>query len=282
MTPKRPAGFAFCVVLGSVLALGAGPALAQDQAPRQSDAAPPTADTPAGAAPRILTAPPAAEPAVPDASRAQPAPNPAARFQFVRVGDTVLKLDGDSGAVGVCKAGNAGWTCQVLPEDRLALDQEIGRLQQQVGRLEGAIDPVKSDVAALKDEIGTLKAGIAAATDEIGTLKSGAAALKDEVATLKTGMATMTEARDALTGEIGALKAEIAALKDEVGAAKLALPPPPPPPPPPSERPAVELRMPTAEDYARARTVAAEAISDAWRRLVEMIAQVQSDVLRKS
>jgi hypothetical protein len=40
--------------------------------------------------------------------------------------------------------------------------------------------------------------------------------------------------------------------------------------------------MPTAEDYARARTVAAEAISDAWRRLVEMIAQVQSDVMRKS
>jgi hypothetical protein len=259
MTPKRPAGFAFYIVLASVLAsilaLGAGPAagpaLAQDQAPRQSDAAPPTADTPAGAAPRILTPPPATGEAAPDAPRAQPAPNPAARFQFVRVGDTVLKLDGDSGAVGVCKAGHAGWACQVLPEDRLALDQEIGRLQQQVGRLEGTVDPLTSEVAALKQEIGSVKAGMAG-------LKSESGELKDGIASLTSGMA---------------------ALRDEVGAVKRALPPPSPPP---SERPAVDLRMPTAEDYARVRTVAAEAILDAWRRLVEMIAQVQSDVLRKS
>ncbi|MGE0061056.1 MAG: hypothetical protein AB7T86_03150 [Xanthobacteraceae bacterium] len=251
---------AFCLALG--LAAGAADvaALAQDQTPRQSDAAPPTADVPPaavpGAAPRILTAPPAAQATAPETPRqpsVDPVANQTARFQFIRVGDTVLKLDGDTGAVAVCHAGGADWTCQALPEGRLALDKEIGRLGQQIDRLDGAIDPVKRDVAALRDEITTLKSGLTASQ----------------------------AARSVLKDEVGALKAEIDSLRSEIGAVKLALPPPPPPSPPPSERPSVELRMPTAEDYERACALAAGAVSDAWRRLVEMIAQVQSDMMRK-
>jgi hypothetical protein len=262
MTPKSPAGLAACLALG----LSAGAALAQDQAPRQSDAAPPTAETPpaaAGAAPRVLTMPPAAEAAAPETPRAEPAANPSARFQFVRIGEAILKLDGDTGAVGFCRAHGTDWSCQALPEEHAARDQEIGRLQQRIDDLGDAVGPVTGETRALKDSVEALRA-------EVGTLKTGIGALKDETASIKAGLGVLT---------------------NDVGAIRLAVfPPPPPPPPPAPESKSFELRMPTAEDYARARALAVDAVSDAWRKLVAMVAQVQfrvqsqvqSEVMRKS
>lgn len=287
MTPKWPAGFAFCIVLGWGVGAANLAALAQDGMPRQSDAAPPTAETPPAqapnAAPRVLTAPPAA-PAT------APAPDASARFQFVRIGDTVLKLDGDTGAVSLCNARGADWNCQALPENRAGLNQEIHQaisqeIHQEIGqKIDQAIGRLRQEVekadGALKDETATLK-------DEIGTLKSEAAALKSETPTLKGEIGTLKAELDVRNGEIGALKdeaatlkAEMGALKDEIAGITLAVFPPPPPPAP--EGPSIELRMPTAEDYAQARTFAADAISDAWRKLVAMIAQVQADVMRRS
>ena len=226
MMRKWPIGLVLSVVLGAGvgLAVSSAPAVAQDQTkeqgPRQSDAAPSTADTPpavvapppagaAPAAPRVLTAPPATPGATAETPRAEPAPDPKARFQFVRIGDSVLKLDSASGEISLCSARSLGWGCQLLPEDRLALDKEIGRLQSEV---------------------------------------------------------------ESLKGEVAAMKLA-------------ALPPPPPPPPLPGPPPAVnkplELKLPTAQDYERARAFAEDTISVAWRRLVEMIGQIQSDVMRK-
>src|SRR5450830_1855591 len=85
------------------------------------------------------------------------------------------------------------------------------------------------------------------------------------------------EDRDALEKEIARLQGEVASLKTEN--ATLRAPPPPPRPPadltPPSDKhdDAAKLRA----DIERARAI----IEDAWRRLVEMIANFQKDMMRK-
>ena len=67
------------------------------------------------------------------------------------------------------------------------------------------------------------------------------------------------------------------ALKNEIAA--LRAPPPPPKPPPHSGKDGdAQIKLPTAEDVARARAF----IADTWHRLVEMIENWQKDMLRKS
>jgi hypothetical protein len=80
----------------------------------------------------VLAAPRAsAETAQPD--------NEDARFTFHRAGDDFVRLDGRSGQVSVCSRRSAGWLCQAVPDERVALEAEIARLQ--------------SDNAALKKEL---------------------------------------------------------------------------------------------------------------------------------
>jgi hypothetical protein len=90
------------------------------------------------------------------------------------------------------------------------------------------------------------------------------------------------EERAALEKEIAQLRDEVAALKKEI--ASLRAPPPPVRPQmvPPAQHPGkdggAQIKLPTAEDVARARAF----IADTWHRLVEMIENWQKDVLRKS
>jgi cell division protein FtsB len=84
------------------------------------------------------------------------------------------------------------------------------------------------------------------------------------------------EDRAALETEIARLQAEVAGLRQEV--AKLREPPPPP-------RPPVDLTPESKNDKARQLREDVEraraAIESAWRRLVEMIANFQKDMMRK-
>jgi hypothetical protein len=89
---------------------------------------------------------------------------------------------------------------------------------------------------------------------------------------------TVPEDRAALDKEIARLQNEVASLKSELAA--LREPPPPRPPadltpPPPGDKSedATKLR----EDLARARA----AFENAWRRLVEIIVNLQKDMMRK-
>ena len=43
--------------------------------------------------------------------------------------DGVLRLDTRTGAVSTCSNSGAGWACYAVPDERAALDAEIGRLQ---------------------------------------------------------------------------------------------------------------------------------------------------------
>ena len=189
------------LAIAAVLACAASPALAQD-AQKTPTIAPPHA---AQAAPGLPN-PPKAEIA-PGAAKAPTGaenilPRPS-RFAFNRVDGGFLRLDSQSGQVAFCSAHDIGWACQVVPEDRAALEKEIARLQDEVASL-------KSEVAALHEP-----------------------------------------------------------------------PPPPRPPadltPPSSDQSQSEDATKLREDLARARA----AFESAWRRLVEIIVQLQKDMMRK-
>jgi hypothetical protein len=51
------------------------------------------------------------------------------RYQFSRVEDGYLRLDLKSGQVSSCNRRTVGWSCLAVPDDRVALDGEIARLQ---------------------------------------------------------------------------------------------------------------------------------------------------------
>ena len=70
-----------------------------------------------------------------------------------------LRLDTATGQVSFCSTGAAGWACNVVPDERQALDAEIGRLQadnaalkkELLGRglpLPGGVKPDRSDARA--------------------------------------------------------------------------------------------------------------------------------------
>ena len=67
------------------------------------------------------------------------AENDDSRFTFHRAADRFVRLDGRSGEVSICSRRPAGWLCQLVPDERAALEGEIGRLQ--------------ADNAALKKEL---------------------------------------------------------------------------------------------------------------------------------
>jgi hypothetical protein len=65
------------------------------------------------------------------AAQAQPAAPEGgdSRFTFNRADDGYLRLDGRTGQVSMCYRRASGWQCQLLPDERTALEAEIARLQ---------------------------------------------------------------------------------------------------------------------------------------------------------
>ena len=55
------------------------------------------------------------------------------RYALSPAGDGVLRLDTRTGAVSTCNNSGAGWACYAVPDERAAMDAEIGRLQRQTG-----------------------------------------------------------------------------------------------------------------------------------------------------
>jgi hypothetical protein len=50
------------------------------------------------------------------------------RYTFKEVPDGLLRLDGRTGQVSLCSRIASAWACRTLPDDRVALENEIGRL----------------------------------------------------------------------------------------------------------------------------------------------------------
>jgi hypothetical protein len=58
-----------------------------------------------------------------------PADTEQGRFSFHKVDEGFLRLDTRSGQVSLCNHKSLGWACETIPDERLALENEIARLQ---------------------------------------------------------------------------------------------------------------------------------------------------------
>ncbi len=70
------------------------------------------------------------------------------RYALSPTGDGVLRLDTRTGAISTCNNSGAGWACYAVPDERAAMDAEIGRLQADIGRLQADNERLKADLAS--------------------------------------------------------------------------------------------------------------------------------------
>ena len=69
------------------------------------------------------------------------------RYTFSPTADGMMRLDTRTGTVSNCRNSPAGWACYAVPDERKALDQEIGRLQVENQKLKAQLasrDPAAS------------------------------------------------------------------------------------------------------------------------------------------
>src|SRR6202044_2225078 len=62
------------------------------------------------------------------------------RYALSPVADGVIRLDTRTGAVSTCTNSGNGWACYVVPDERAAMDAEIGRLQADNQRSRAEIE----------------------------------------------------------------------------------------------------------------------------------------------
>jgi hypothetical protein len=75
------------------------------------------------------------------AALAQSAPDTEnGRYALSPAADSVLRLDTRTGTVSICNnSSGAGWACYAVPDERAALDAEIGRLQADNEKLKAQL-----------------------------------------------------------------------------------------------------------------------------------------------
>jgi hypothetical protein len=74
------------------------------------------------------------------------------RYALSPVDDGVVRLDTRTGAVSTCNNTGNGWTCYAAPDERAALDAEIGRLQADNEKLKAQLAAREPTVAGKIDE----------------------------------------------------------------------------------------------------------------------------------
>jgi hypothetical protein len=86
-------------------------------------------------------------------AKAQPAPDmEKGRYALSPVADGVIRLDTRTGAVSTCNNSGAGWACYAVPDERAALDAEIGRLQSDNEKLKAQLAAREPTVTGKIDE----------------------------------------------------------------------------------------------------------------------------------
>jgi hypothetical protein len=87
------------------------------------------------------------------AALAQSAPDSEnGRYALSPVTDGVIRLDTRTGAVSTCSNNGAGWACYTVPDERAALDAEIGRLQADNEKLKAQLAEREPTVTGKIDE----------------------------------------------------------------------------------------------------------------------------------
>jgi hypothetical protein len=75
------------------------------------------------------------------------------RYALSPVPDGVVRLDTRTGAVSTCSNSGNGWACYSVPDERAALDAEIGRLQADNQRSRAEIEKLKTELAARESAV---------------------------------------------------------------------------------------------------------------------------------
>ncbi len=88
-----------------------------------------------------------------DVTKAQSAPDTEnGRYALSPVNDGVLRLDTRTGVVSTCSNSGTGWACYAVPDERAALDAEIGRLQIENEKLKAQLAQREPTVQGKIDE----------------------------------------------------------------------------------------------------------------------------------
>jgi hypothetical protein len=74
------------------------------------------------------------------------------RYALSPVADGVIRLDTRSGEVSTCSNNGNGWACYAVPDERAALDTEIGRLQADNEKLKAQLAAREPTVPGKIDE----------------------------------------------------------------------------------------------------------------------------------
>jgi hypothetical protein len=74
------------------------------------------------------------------------------RYTLSPVPDGVIRLDTRTGAVSTCNNNGTGWACYAVPDERAALDSEIGRLQADNEKLKAELAARAPTVAGKIEE----------------------------------------------------------------------------------------------------------------------------------
>ena len=93
-----------------------------------------------------------------------------ARYNYNRVENGFLRLDTRSGEVSLCNRRAVGWSCELVPDDRGALDNEIARLHGENAMLK----------KSLLDRGLPLPGGVNAEAPRAGSASTGAASSKGD------------------------------------------------------------------------------------------------------
>jgi hypothetical protein len=84
---------------------------------------------------------------------AQPMPDAEnGRYALSPIADGVLRLDTRTGAVSTCTNSGTGWACYAVPDERAALDAEIGRLEADNEKLKAQLAEREPAVPGKIDE----------------------------------------------------------------------------------------------------------------------------------
>ena len=232
------------------------------------------------------------------------------RYRFSPIDGGVMRFDTENGGVTHCTQKDGAWNCVSVPDDRAALTAENDRLKAQeaaqrnqaadllkalsderaagkaeIAKVQAAakVDADKMQAAA-KVDVEKLRADNAALAKDVADLREQSAALRTQTQDLQKQLSALDQraAQDAevakLKGENGALNDEIAAYQDQMQAMQKKLAELQPPPAGKGESRTGELKMPSKEDMERARAV----LEDTWRRVVDMIQNLQKEWMRKS
>jgi hypothetical protein len=96
------------------------------------------------------------------AAGAQSAPDTEnGRYTLAPASDGFLRLDTRTGASSICSDKGNGWACMTMPDERAALDGEIGRLTRDNERLKLERDALTRESEALRKDNEALKAQLA-------------------------------------------------------------------------------------------------------------------------